>query len=156
MRSAIFWLTPGGYRRLEKRRTVLENQHSLLHENLRRENKSQSSHDGIYSVDSDNDWSIENRLHEVNRILGHAKILSPIDDFRTAGLGSTVYLKRRGHTYKFTLVHPLEADPSIGFVSTESPLGQAVLGKRARCLVDVKTPLGINKFHVEKITREPL
>ena len=71
-----------------------------------------------------------------------------------AGLGSTVVVldvKRDGEiTYK--LVTTEEADAANGRVSTTSPIGRALLGKKAGDAVRVQSPGGIKELEILKLT----
>ena len=52
---------------------------------------------------------------------------------------------------EYTLVGFTEADPTKLFISQESPIGEALVGKRVGDRVDVKTPGGIVKMKVLSI-----
>ena len=49
---------------------------------------------------------------------------------------------------EYTIVGSAEADPSLGKISNESPLGMALLGHAIGDNVDVDAPDGILKFKV--------
>ena len=51
----------------------------------------------------------------------------------------------------FMLVGSTEADPDEGTISTESPLGQALLGQKVGAVVDVHAPAGIIKYEIKEI-----
>ncbi len=44
-----------------------------------------------------------------------------------------------------TVVHPLEAVPAEGQISSESPIGEALIGERAGTEVEFETPRGAAK-----------
>ena len=46
-------------------------------------------------------------------------------------LGATVELDMGGRKVEYTLVGPTEANPLEGRVSNESPIGKAILGRKA-------------------------
>ena len=54
---------------------------------------------------------------------------------------------------EYTLVGFTEADPTKLFISQESPIGEALVGKRAGEEVDVKTPGGIVKMKILSIRK---
>lgn len=54
---------------------------------------------------------------------------------------------------EYTLVGFTEADPTRLFISQESPIGEALVGKRVGDRVDVKTPGGIVKMKVLSIRK---
>jgi transcription elongation factor GreA len=53
-------------------------------------------------------------------------------------------------TYRIVGVH--EADPTNGFISNESPIGQALLGTSVGDTVVVETPAGGLELQVKAIT----
>ena len=72
----------------------------------------------------------ESRILEIQEILKNAKIIksgkrSKID------LGVTVKLNLGGRELTYTLVGPTEANPSDGKISNESPIGKALVGRKA-------------------------
>lgn len=71
----------------------------------------------------------ETRIQEIEEILKNAKIIrtgkkSKVD------LGATVVFTMDGKKREYTLVGTIEADPSNNKISNESPIGQALLGKK--------------------------
>lgn len=54
---------------------------------------------------------------------------------------------------EYTLVGFTEADPTKLFISQESPIGEALVGRRVGDRVDVKTPGGIVKMKVLSIRK---
>ena len=72
----------------------------------------------------------ENRILEIQDILKNAKVIR--GGKRTkADLGATVELKLGDRKVTYTLVGPTEANPLEGKISNESPIGKALLGRKA-------------------------
>jgi transcription elongation factor GreA len=72
----------------------------------------------------------------------------------TAGYGSTVVLydtQKQGEV-TYQLVTPEEADATRGLISTSSPIGRSLLGKRVGDVVKVQTPAGAREFEVVRLT----
>ena len=72
----------------------------------------------------------ESRIIEIQEILKNAKVIrggkrSKID------LGVTVKLDFGGRKVTYTVVGPTEANPLEGKISNESPIGKALLGRKA-------------------------
>lgn len=83
----------------------------------------------------------ENRITEIEHILQNAQIITEPKNDDVVELGNTVKLKsENGKTKEFQVVGTVEADPLEGKISDESPLGQAVLGKKKGDEVEIKTP----------------
>jgi len=52
---------------------------------------------------------------------------------------------------EYYLVGSTEADPIAGKISNESPVGQAILGKKVDDIVEVETLDGVVKYKIVKI-----
>ncbi len=72
----------------------------------------------------------ETRILEIQEILKSAKIIKAVKR-DSAALGSTVVLDMGGRKVTYTLVGATEANPLEGKISNESPIGKAVMGKKA-------------------------
>ena len=86
---------------------------------------------------------IESRLNDLEYILKNAEIIKPPSKGGqgSIGLGATVMVQVDGQTDEFTLVGTLEANPSLGRISNESPVGQQLLGHRIGDEVVVSSPI---------------
>lgn len=75
---------------------------------------------------------IDFRIKEIEEaVKTHTLIAAPSKDGRgIAALGATVLVDAGGTEKRFTIVGSIEADPAMGFVSNESPIGQMFLGKK--------------------------
>lgn len=95
----------------------------------------------------------EARSSEVEHILqNHELIKAPKGDSKVQ-LGSKVKLKSAdGKTKEFQVVGTVEADPLEGKISDESPLGQAVLGKKQDEEVEIKTPAETATYKIVDIS----
>jgi transcription elongation factor GreA len=89
---------------------------------------------------------VESRIIEVNQILAHATIILPPKKNDKVMLGSKVELKVDGDdgTTTYHIVGSAEADPAGATpkISNESPVGQAVIGRRKGEIVAVALPSG--------------
>lgn len=72
----------------------------------------------------------EGRILEIQEILKNAKIIRTGKKDKI-DLGATVELNMGGHKVEYTLVGPTEANPLEGKISNESPIGKAILGRKA-------------------------
>jgi transcription elongation factor GreA len=68
-------------------------------------------------------------------------------------IGSTVKLKHpNGEEHEYTIVGSTESDPMMHKISNESPVGEAVIGKKAKDKVDVVAPNGKFKYEILKVS----
>jgi transcription elongation factor GreA len=94
----------------------------------------------------------ENRIKEVEHILKNVeKINSPKNNDKVK-MGSSVKLKGRGgKTLEFKVVGTVEADPLVGKISDESPIGQVLLGRKVGEEVEIATPVEIAKYVIAEL-----
>lgn len=87
-------------------------------------------------------------LSSIDRELGRLKYLlrwGVVKQSKNNGIvdfGSTVTLQKGDQRLTFTLVSSYESDPQKNKLSIDSPLGQALSGKRKGDRITVKTPSG--------------
>lgn len=81
-------------------------------------------------------------------------ISSSHSDEKSVGFGSVVVvLELNSNTRsEFTIVHPIEVDPSEGKISLSSPVGRALQDRTVGEEVVVTVPAGEKRFFIEKIT----
>lgn len=95
----------------------------------------------------------EARISELEHILANStEIKKPAGDSKVQ-LGSLVALvSDNGAKKEFQVVGTVEADPLEGKISDESPIGQALLGKKVGEAVDIKTPADTTTYRVVEIS----
>lgn len=93
----------------------------------------------------------EGRIAELEEIIKEAIVISNHQKQDIVVVGSTVKLKSSNGEHKFTIVGPAEADPTQGFISNESPIGNAFIGHKQGDEVNVKTPAGLVKYKILEV-----
>lgn len=96
----------------------------------------------------------ENRIAELEHILLNVEVITKPRGDSKVQLGSNVKLKsdHSGKTKEFQVVGTVEADPLNGKISDESPIGQALLGKKVGDSVEIKTPVETATYKVVEIS----
>jgi transcription elongation factor GreA len=102
--------------------------------------------------DAKNDQALlEHRIGVLQEKLRRSRVIknSEIDTDKVS-VGSTVTLRDKdvGEIRIYTLVGSAEADPANARLSNESPVGQAILGKRVGDEVNVPVPAGAVKYEI--------
>ena len=91
------------------------------------------------------------RLTELKSMLKTAQL---VEEFEKKSdlvrLGDEVTLKINGTLIKVKIVPTLEADPTEGKLSGESPIGKAVLGKKVGDTAEIVTPGGAQTAEIVK------
>lgn len=94
----------------------------------------------------------DTRISEIENILVSVEIIKKPKGDSKVQLGSTVKLKGDGKTKEFQVVGTVEADPLSGKISDESPIGQALLGKKEGESVEIKTPADTTTYKIVDIS----
>lgn len=95
---------------------------------------------------------LESRIIELENIIKNAELIKiPRKEKQNIiDLGATIWVEVDGQTDEFTLVGSLEANPSIGKISNESPVGRALLGHKVGDNVIVSSPIQTT-YRIKKI-----
>ena len=98
---------------------------------------------------------VEGRIREVEATLAQAvvveqKRMSPGD---AVDVGSTVHLRnlKSGAETTYMLARPGEGNAAQGRISSDSPMGQALLKRRVGEEVEVAAPSGTLRFRIERV-----
>jgi transcription elongation factor GreA len=94
----------------------------------------------------------ETRITDIENILQNVEIIKKPRGDSKVQLGSVVKLKGDGKPKEFQVVGTVEADPLSGKISDESPIGQALLGKKVGDTVEISTPADTTTFKVVDIS----
>ena len=93
----------------------------------------------------------EGRIEEIKAILEHAIIFEEGKSRGIVALGSSVSVESKNGKNQYVIVGAAESDPVKGFISNESPLGQAFMGKKKGEKVTVHTPKGEIEYKISDI-----
>lgn len=151
------YLTKEGYDKLKGELEYLANVRrqevvDKLHDAKERSGNSVS--DAEYEDAKKEQGFVEGRIRTLENILSNAVIIeknnSHPPDVARLGCKVTV-LNQDLKEEQFSLVGSAEASPRNGRISNESPVGQALIGRRIGDQVEVLVPGGVIKFTVTAI-----
>jgi transcription elongation factor GreA len=95
---------------------------------------------------------IESELDEKLSTLSTAKLLPTKRARLNVAIGSVVDLiDQQGRLFRYTIVDSIEANPSDGRISAASPLGQSLIGKTVRDVVEWSTSMRANRLQLVRI-----
>lgn len=99
---------------------------------------------------------IDGRLDELEELLRQATLIredssSSNGSKKVVKLGSKVILHQNGKKEEFVVVGEWEADPTEKKISHQSPLGQALLGKKIGEKVEFEAPAGIIHYTITAV-----
>lgn len=83
----------------------------------------------------------ETRIIQIESLLKHSEIITRTQS-EIVELGATVTVDRDGEEKTFMIVSDSESDIAQGKISTNSPMGTAMIGKRVGETFSVMTPRG--------------
>ena len=92
------------------------------------------SENGDYHAAKDTQGHMETRIRQLEQLLKDAVVTDGVDDPDTVNAGSIVTLKYEGDDdadAEEYLVGSVEERQGLAVISTESPLGKALIGRRA-------------------------
>ncbi len=98
----------------------------------------------------------EARVAEIEAILKHAKVIDDEDiSVQKVTIGAMIKIREEssGEEAEYMLVSAKEEDIFSNKISSDSPVGSAILGKKKGQVVEVHSPSGMIKYKVIKISR---
>ena len=97
---------------------------------------------------------VETEIAQIEETLRKAKIISAKEvknDEVSVGNSVVVFDMDFEEEDTYKIVGVIESDPNKNFVSNESPIGKALLGKKVGDIADIETPEGVIQMKVLKI-----
>ncbi len=158
MTEKEYLLTPNGFKKLEdeldglktvKRKEVAQR----IKEALAFGDISENSE---YDEAKNEQAQVEERIAKLEKMLSNAKIIDEKNiSIDAVGIGSKVIVKDKefNEEIEYTIVGSAEADPYESKISNESPVGRALIGKKAGDIVEVQVPDGIIEYEVLDIRK---
>ena len=114
------------------------------------------SENAEYDAAKDEQRDIELRIEELEKLLKNAEVVveDEIDlDKINVGCKVKVYEIDFDEEMEFKIVGSTEANSLQTKISNESPVGQALIGKKVGDVVDVETQVGVIQYKVLEIQR---
>jgi len=147
-------MTPLGYRQLVDELKQLEA--IGLPEGIERVAKAREfgdlSENAEYHSAREDLAALEGRIEELRDIITRVNV---VDIKRSGeeevGIGSFVMVTINGSQHEFSIVGEWEADPAAKKISHESPLGKALIGKKAGDSVEVEAPAGKVSYYIKSV-----
>ena len=99
---------------------------------------------------------IEGKIANLEATLENAIVLDDSElgtDKVKVGNKVTVHNIDADEESEYKIVSTAEADPIMGLISDDSPLGKALIGQRKGDSINVETPMGIVKYTITDISK---
>lgn len=144
-------LTEAGYEKLKLEMEQLKEVDRKTNLEALKEARAQGdlSENADYDAARDEQARIEARIKEIDNILKHSEIIKDSTS-RTVTIGKTVTIKFIGPNIEktYVVVGHLEANPLLGKISNESPIGRAIIGMKKGSKISYKSETG-SEFKIE-------
>ncbi len=118
--------------------------------------KGDLSENAEYDAAKDAQGLLELKISKMEQIVANARVLdeSTIDTSKVS-IYSIVQIKntKSGASVTYTIVSEEEADLRAGKISSSSPFGKGLLGKKVGDLAEIQAPAGKLEFEIISITR---
>lgn len=135
--------TKEGYQKLLEDRAMFLAARPEAVENLRKSREmGDLSENGYYKASRQQLSFLDSRIRRVERLIKLAKIITP----------TRVKLSDGKNGYEYEIVGGYESDPTKHTISEQSPLGRAVIGKKAGDVVEVIAPGGVKKYTILSVS----
>lgn len=147
------FLTPEGLKKLEEELEMRKREMRQKIALIIKEAKEQGdlSENAEYTEAKRQQSDNERRIMELENEIRTSQIASFVKGSKAVQMGSSVKVKFNGEEQVFEVVGSNEADPLNGRVSNESPIGKALLGKKAGEKVMVDTPSGEKEYKIVEV-----
>lgn len=100
---------------------------------------------------------IEGRIITLEKMLRNVKVISDDEvgtDIVSVGSTVVVYDMDLDEEVHYTIVGSAESDPLENKISNESPVGEALLGKKRGDVVEVQVPAGVIRYKIVDIQKQ--
>ncbi|MDR2904197.1 MAG: transcription elongation factor GreA [Clostridiales bacterium] len=112
------------------------------------------SENAEYDAAKEEQAEIEARIVILEKMLRNAEVIDEEElttDVVSVGSRVSLFDEEFDETVDYTIVGSAEANPSMGKISNESPLGSMLLGHRTGDVVTVEAPDGLIKYEIKNI-----
>ena len=146
-------LTPEGFKKLEEELGMRKTQMRQKIAAIIKEAKEQGdlSENAEYTEAKRQQADNERRIMELENAIRTSEVANFVKGSKTVQMGSKVKVKFNGEEQIFEIVGSNEADPMSWKISNESPIGKALLGKKAGDKVKAGTPSGEKEYKIVEV-----
>ncbi|MCZ8215728.1 MAG: transcription elongation factor GreA [Cyclobacteriaceae bacterium] len=157
MSKKISYYTKDGFEKLKAELAELKGKGraAIANQIAEARDKGDLSENAEYDAAKDAQGHLEAKIAQLEDLVSNARLLDEnnIDTSKVSILSKvTIKNMKNGASFTYTLVSEEEQDLKIGRLSTQSPIGKGLLGKKKGESAIIKTPAGDIEFQVMDIT----
>lgn len=141
--SKDIYLTPVGFKKLkDEHKELTEVKRKEITERISKAREfGDLSENSEYDTAREEQSFTEGRIIEIEEILKHASVISEKIKHNIVEMGSKIKVDIDGNKEEFYIVSSVEANPSEGKISNESPVGRALLGAKVGDKVTISSTI---------------
>jgi len=149
-------MTPSGYAMLRRELLKLKGMRVELAEAIEvARGHGDLSENGDYDAAKERSGMVEAKIRDLEARLASADVIDPLsikDPIRVM-FGVTVFLEAvdSGEERKYTIVGTEESDINRGYISYDSPIGRALIGRELGDIARVQAPGGAREYEIREI-----
>jgi transcription elongation factor GreA len=156
MSKKVSYYTKEGLDKLKNELSELKSKgrSEIAHQIAEARDKGDLSENAEYDAAKDAQGHLEAKIAQLEDLMSSARLLdeSTIDTSKVSILSKvTIKNKKNGASFTYLLVSEEEADLKSGKISTMSPIGKGLLGKKVGDSAKIKTPAGEIEFEIMSI-----
>lgn len=153
MSNKISYYTKDGLEKLRNELTELKSKgrSDIARQIADARDKGDLSENAEYDAAKDAQGLLEAKIAQLEELVSNARLLDEnnIDTSKVSILSKvTIKNKKNGASFTYMLVSEEEANLKEGKISTMSPIGKGLLGKKKGDLAKIKTPAGEMEFEI--------
>ncbi len=156
MSKSVSYYTKEGLEKLQTELSTLKTKgrKDIAKQIAEARDKGDLSENAEYDAAKDAQGHLEAKIAQLGNILSNARLIdeSKLDNSSVSILSKvTIKNKKTGASVTYVLVSEEEADLKAGKISTQSPIGKGLLGKKKGDMATIKTPAGTLEFEITNI-----
>lgn len=156
MSKGISYYTKEGLEKLMKELNTLKTKgrKDIARQIAEARDKGDLSENAEYDAAKDAQGHLEAKIAQLGELMSNARLIdeSKLDTSSVSILSKvTIRNKKNGTSVTYMLVSEEEADLKAGKISTQSPIGKGLLGKKKGDVAKIKTPAGELEFEIVNI-----
>jgi len=155
--SSTIPLTQEGYTELEAEIATLKGKRSQVIDEMRKAAADKDFRENApLEAAREQRGHLEGRIKELEEALKSAVVIDGKQNVTLkANIGDSIVLRdtASGEELSYMIVSPTEVDPIRGRISSASPLGKAIIGRRQGEIVEVTVPAGRLRYQIKQIER---
>ncbi len=152
----VSYYTKEGLEKLKKELSTLKSKgrKDIARQIAEARDKGDLSENAEYDAAKDAQGHLEAKIAQLENLMASARLIDEtrIDNSTVSILSKvTIKNKKNGQSVSYLLVTEEEADLKLGKISTQSPIGKGLLGKKKGDIATIKTPAGTIEFEITHI-----